>query len=108
MYAVRNSDPITIVTSAMRRARCGGVHTCGRATALMAHAAAGPSAELEAAMIAPPTVTATNERAKLVWNATARSAASETSSTATTTDRDGDRDVVVGDQERQRVERRRP
>jgi hypothetical protein len=48
-------------------------------------AAATPSSELIAAMIAPPTVTDTNELAKLVRKNTARSPASTTSSTATTT-----------------------
>jgi hypothetical protein len=47
--------------------------------------AATPSAELTPAMIAPPTVTAKNERPKLVLNAPARNTASESSSTATTT-----------------------
>jgi hypothetical protein len=47
--------------------------------------AATPSAALIPAMIAPPTVTDTNELPKLVRKNTERSAASTTSSTATTT-----------------------
>ena len=49
------------------------------------HPAATPSSELSAAMIAPPTVTDTNERAKLVSKKIALMAASMRSSSVTTT-----------------------
>lgn len=49
-----------------------------------AQLAAKPSAELSTAMIAPPSVTETNELAKLVWKNTERKAARTTNSTATT------------------------
>src|ERR1700733_6002828 len=46
--------------------------------------AAIPRAELSAAMIAPPTVIARNDRAKLVWKNLCRSQARTSSSQATT------------------------
>jgi hypothetical protein len=47
-------------------------------------AARAPSTPLSEAMIAPPTVTARNDRAKLVWKNVCRSQARASSSTATT------------------------
>ena len=47
-------------------------------------AAATPSAALRAAMMAPPTVIARNDRAKLVWKNLCRSQARMSSSVATT------------------------